>query len=112
VSCLYLQLKLKTFSNGYISLFGRQGSPYDYSGYNIQECKATMKQLSDRFHEMKKTVNGKVMNMIDTVEKKELALRNMLKTVAKDKRKIEETIQSLDQYKKEALINTWQKVDG
>ncbi|KAK9329911.1 RecF/RecN/SMC [Lipomyces starkeyi] len=93
-------------------LFGRQGSPYDYSGYNIQECKATMKQLSDRFHEMKKTVNGKVMNMIDTVEKKEIALRNMLKTVAKDKRKIEETIQSLDQYKKEALINTWQKVDG
>ncbi|KAK9369190.1 RecF/RecN/SMC [Lipomyces kononenkoae] len=92
--------------------FGRQGSPYDYSGYNIVECKATMKQLSDRFHEMKKTVNGKVMNMIDTVEKKEIALRTMLKTVARDKRKIEETIQSLDQYKNEALIKTWKKVNG
>ncbi|KAJ8103060.1 RecF/RecN/SMC [Lipomyces tetrasporus] len=92
--------------------FGRPGSPYDYSGYNVQECKATMKQLSDRFNEMKKTVNGKVMNMIDNVEKKEVALRTMLKTVAKDKRKIEDTIQSLDKYKKEALINTWQKVNG
>ncbi|KAK9459754.1 RecF/RecN/SMC [Lipomyces oligophaga] len=92
--------------------FGRSGSVYDYSGVNISDCIASMKKLGDRYSEMKKTVNGKVMNMIDSVEKKEIALRSMLKTVEKDKRKIEETIVSLDKYKKEALINTWRKVDS
>ncbi|KAK9480185.1 RecF/RecN/SMC [Lipomyces japonicus] len=92
-------------------LFGKTGSPYDFSGYNITECKSTMKQLTDRYNEMKKTVNGKVMNMIDNVEKKEASLCTMLKTIDKDKRKIEETIATLDEYKKEALIKTWQKVN-
>lgn len=35
----------------------------------------------------------------------------MLETVQKDKRKIEETIQSLDTYKLEALEKTWSKVN-
>ncbi|KAK9466171.1 RecF/RecN/SMC [Lipomyces arxii] len=92
--------------------FGRHNTPYDYSGYNIQESKSSMKRLSERYNEMKKTVNGKVMNMIDTVEKKEMLLRNMLKTIEKDKKKIEDTIKSLDEYKREALVKTWKKVDG
>lgn len=35
----------------------------------------------------------------------------MLSTVQKDKHKIEDTITSLDNYKKEALEKTWGKVD-
>ena len=50
--------------------------------------------------------------MIDNVEKKELGLKNMLRTVIKDKSKIEETIESLEQYKKEALQKTWEKVNA
>ena len=61
---------------------------------------------------MKKKINPKVMNMIDSVEKKEVALKNMMRTVIRDKRKIEETIGSLDEYKKEALQKTWEKVNG
>ncbi|KAK9458146.1 P-loop containing nucleoside triphosphate hydrolase protein [Dipodascopsis uninucleata] len=91
--------------------FGRSGTPYDYSGYNIEESKKSMKKLSERFNEMKKTVNAKVMNMIDNVEKKDKSLRGMLRTIEKDKLKIEETIVTLDQYKKEALIKTWHKVN-
>ncbi|KAK9447758.1 RecF/RecN/SMC [Limtongia smithiae] len=91
--------------------FGRANSPYDFSAYKIDECKATMKRLDDRSSEMRKAVNGKVMNMIDNVEKKEASLKAMLKTIEKDKRKINETIVSLDEYKKEALIKTWRKVD-
>lgn len=34
----------------------------------------------------------------------------MLRTVVRDKKKIEETIVSLDEYKKEALLKTWRKV--
>lgn len=61
---------------------------------------------------MKKKINPKVMNMIDSVEKKEVSLKNMMKTVIRDKKKIEETIVSLDEYKKKALQETWQKVNG
>jgi structural maintenance of chromosome 2 len=92
--------------------FGRTGTPYDFKGQNIAECKATLKTLTDRFQGMKKKINPKVMNMIDSVEKKELGLKHMMKTVIRDKRKIEETIISLDDYKKKALHETWEKVNG
>ncbi|KAI0111899.1 putative SMC2 protein [Daldinia grandis] len=92
--------------------FGRTGTPYDFKGQNITECKATLKTLTDRFQGMKKKINPKVMNMIDSVEKKEVSLKHMMKTVIRDKRKIEETIFSLDDYKKKALLQTWEKVNG
>ena len=92
--------------------FGRPGTPYDFKGQNIAECKATLKTLTERFQGMKKKINPKVMNMIDSVEKKEVGLKHMMKTVIRDKRKIEETIISLDDYKKKALQETWEKVNG
>ncbi|KAH0562707.1 hypothetical protein GP486_002623 [Trichoglossum hirsutum] len=92
--------------------FGRPGTPYDFNGQNIAECKASLRNLTERSQGMRKKINPKVMNMIDSVEKKEVALKNMMKTVIRDKRKIEETISNLDEYKKEALQKTWQKVNG
>ncbi|KAH0543443.1 hypothetical protein FGG08_002208 [Glutinoglossum americanum] len=92
--------------------FGRPGTPYDFNGQNITECKSSLRNLTERSQGMKKRINPKVMNMIDSVEKKEIALKNMMKTVIRDKRKIEETITNLDEYKKEALQKTWQKVNG
>jgi structural maintenance of chromosome 2 len=92
--------------------FGKRGTPYDFHGQNMSELKSSLRQLSERFQSMKKKVNPKVMGMIDSVEKKETALKNMVRTVIKDKAKIEETIVSLDEYKKEALHRTWEKVNG
>lgn len=92
--------------------FDRPNTPYDLKGQNIAECKSSLRNLTERFQGMKKKINPKVMNMIDSVEKKEAALKNMMKTVVRDKRKIEETITSLDEYKKEALQKTWAKVNG
>ncbi|PSK38131.1 hypothetical protein B9Z65_1322 [Elsinoe australis] len=92
-------------------LFGRPGTPYDFQGKNIAECKSRLKNVSERFQGMKKKINPKVMNMIDSVEKKEASLKQMMRTVVKDKAKIEETIGSLDEYKKEALHKTWSKVN-
>ncbi|KAK4193709.1 putative structural maintenance of chromosomes protein 2 [Podospora australis] len=92
--------------------FGRTGTPYDFKGQNIAECKATEHNLRERSQGLKKKINPKVMNMIDSVEKKELGLKHMMKTVIRDKRKIEETIVSLDDYKKKALHETWEKVNG
>ncbi|EWC44105.1 hypothetical protein DRE_07162 [Drechslerella stenobrocha 248] len=90
--------------------FGRGGSPYDYKNQNIAECKSSLKTLNDRFLGMKKKINPKVMNMIDSVEKKEVALKKMLQTVIRDKEKITKTIESLDEYKRDALKRTWEKV--
>ncbi|KAI9798206.1 MAG: Structural maintenance of chromosomes protein 2 [Piccolia ochrophora] len=95
-----------------VDSFGRTGTTYDFNGQNIAECKASLHKLTERFQGLKKKINPKVMNMIDSVEKKEIALKNMMKTVIRDKKKIEETISSLDEYKKEALHKTWQKVNG
>jgi structural maintenance of chromosome 2 len=92
--------------------FGRTGTPYDYQGQNIAECKATHKNLLERSQGLRKKINPKVMNMIDSVEKKEVSLKHMMRTVVRDKRKIEETIVSLDDYKKKALQETWEKVNG
>ena len=36
----------------------------------------------------------------------------MLTTVLQDKKKIEQTIEELDRYKKDALQKTWEKVNG
>lgn len=92
--------------------FGRPGTPYDFKSQNMAECKASLRNLTERFQGMKKKINPKVMNMIDSVEKKEVSLKNMMRTVIRDKRKIEETISNLDEYKREALQKTWQKVNG
>ncbi|KAL9611563.1 MAG: hypothetical protein Q9167_003810 [Letrouitia subvulpina] len=92
--------------------FGRPNTPYDFKGQVIAECKSSLRNLTERFQGMKKKINPKVMNMIDSVEKKEASLKNMMKTVIKDKKKIEETIVNLDEYKKEALQKTWTKVNG
>jgi structural maintenance of chromosome 2 len=59
---------------------------------------------------MKNSVNPKVMNMIENVEKKEESLKTMIHTIEKDKEKIEETIVSLNDYKRKALVKTWEKV--
>ena len=92
--------------------FGKANTPYDFHSQNVAECKSSLKNITERFQGMKKKINPKVMNMIDSVEKKEASLKQMMKTVIRDKRKIEETIQSLDEYKKEALRKTWEKVNG
>ncbi|KAF3310869.1 Structural maintenance of chromosomes protein 2 [Orbilia oligospora] len=90
--------------------FGRAGSPYDFKNQNIPECRASLKIINERFLGMKKKINPKVMNMIDSVEKKEVALKRMLHTVIRDKEKITKTIESLDEYKRDALKKTWEKV--
>jgi structural maintenance of chromosome 2 len=91
--------------------FGKSGTPYDFNGQNVNQCKSNLKSVTERFQGMKKKINPAVMNMIDSVEKKEASLKQMMRTVVKDKRKIEETIASLDEYKKEALQKTWSKVN-
>lgn len=79
-------------------------------GINVEEYRERAKQLQGRFNDMKKKVNTNIMSMIENVEKKETALKTMIKTIGKDKVKIQETITKLNEYKRETLIKTWKKV--
>lgn len=92
-------------------LFGRPGTPYDFKGQNMSDCKARRKTMDERLRGMKNKINPKVMAMIDSVEKKEASLKKNMSIVIKDKKKIEETILKVDEYKKKALHKTWTKVN-
>ncbi|KAK0532787.1 Structural maintenance of chromosomes protein 2 [Tilletia horrida] len=76
--------------------FGQAGSTYDFGKHNMSDIRKTCKKLEEQQAGMKKKINPKVLNMIDSVEKKETSLKTMMSTVLKDKSKIEETIGELD----------------
>lgn len=67
--------------------------------------------LTEKYNKLKKEVKIDVMTDIDRLEKREATLKSNLSTVKKDKKKIESTIVSLDQFKLEALEKTWAKVN-
>ncbi|ORY83735.1 RecF/RecN/SMC [Protomyces lactucae-debilis] len=90
--------------------FGKPGGMFDYRAADLKTTREHLKTLTERFTVMRKRVNAKVMNMIEGVEKKETSLKQMVRTIHKDKLKIEETIVSLEAYKVKALDETWQKV--
>lgn len=92
--------------------FGNAGTPYDFAGVNLQQAREQCRELETQHKGMGRKINTKVMNMIDNVEKKEQALHKMMSTVLKDKAKIESTIVELDRYKRDALLKTWEKVNG
>ncbi|KAI0052778.1 condensin complex subunit SMC2 [Auriscalpium vulgare] len=92
-------------------LFGTAGSHYHFDQMDIAQLRDRARELEGQQRGMKKKVNMKVINMIDSVEKREKDLKKMLSTVLKDKQKIEETIEELDRYKRDALTKTWQKVN-
>ncbi|KAI6043920.1 condensin complex subunit SMC2 [Pisolithus marmoratus] len=91
--------------------FGKPGTQYDFEKTDIGALQAKANDLEEKQRNAKRKVNPKVMNMIDTVEKKETEVKKMLSTVLKDKEKIEATIEELDRYKRDALEKTWEKVD-
>ncbi|ODO05464.1 hypothetical protein I350_04514 [Cryptococcus amylolentus CBS 6273] len=92
--------------------FGKAGTPYDFQGVNLAQAREQCKELESQHKGMGKKINTKVMNMIDSVEKKEQALKKMMATVLKDKGMIQDTIEELDRYKRDALTKTWEKVNG
>ncbi|WWC91996.1 uncharacterized protein L201_006950 [Kwoniella dendrophila CBS 6074] len=92
--------------------FGKSGTPYDFHGVNLNQSREQCRELETAQKGLGRKINTKVMNMIEGVEKKEQALKKMMATVLKDKSMIEDTIIELDRYKRDALMKTWEKVNG
>lgn len=80
------------------------------SDENVENCEERVSVLRDRFTSMRQKVNPHIMTQIDNVEKKESALRHMIRTIVKDKSKIENTVEKLNGYKRDTLNSTYQKV--
>ncbi|KAH6597397.1 hypothetical protein BASA61_003167 [Batrachochytrium salamandrivorans] len=93
-------------------LFGQSGTEFDFEKHNIRECKKRLSQLNEHHTKMQKTVDPQVLEKFDRVEKKEASLKQRLATVRKDKTKIQETIHTLDELKREKLIETWTKLEA
>ncbi|TPX31945.1 hypothetical protein SmJEL517_g04864 [Synchytrium microbalum] len=105
-------LKEHTWIPDHKHTFGEKGTPYEFTDETVSEAKKRKKQLEDRNDHLRHNINPQVIDMLDRMEKRETSLKQMLATVKKDKTKIEDTIASLDEYKREALQKTWEKVNG
>ncbi|GMF01000.1 unnamed protein product [[Candida] boidinii] len=83
-----------------------------YPNIDLNECHQRIQLLSTRLNNMKRKVNTNIMSAIEQHEKHEASLKHKIKTIQKDKSKIEETIQKLDDYKRTELIKTYKKVSN
>ncbi|KAH9850422.1 condensin complex subunit SMC2 [Lenzites betulinus] len=92
--------------------FGKPGTPYDFANADINQLKTRAQELTAQQNGMKRKINPKAVHMIDGVEKQDADLKKMLAQVLKDKAKIEQGIDQLDQYKRDAVETTWTKVNG
>lgn len=81
-----------------------------YPNINLKECHERVQLLTSRYQGMKRKVNSNIMSTMDRVEKHEASLKQMIKKIETDKSKIEQTINTLNDYKRTTLVKTWEKV--
>eukprot|EP01028_Stygiella_incarcerata_P009473 TRINITY_DN450_c1_g1_i1.p1 TRINITY_DN450_c1_g1~~TRINITY_DN450_c1_g1_i1.p1 ORF type:complete len:1214 (+),score=474.27 TRINITY_DN450_c1_g1_i1:214-3855(+) len=97
--------------------FGRSGGEFDF-GETEEECEANVEGVRTRLvdlieqrERLSKSVNKKVLMMIENAESEYKDLLERRGIVAKDKSKIEGVITELEEKKREALQTTWKKVN-
>lgn len=92
-------------------LFGNPSSAFSFVKFEASKARLRLDELQSSLRELGRSVNDRVMEMSDRLEKKEAQLKQNVKTIRKDKVKIEKTIAKLDAIKREALYKTWQNVN-
>lgn len=76
------------------------------------EINKSVQELKNKVELLKHKVNFNIMSTIENVLKKESLLKEMIKTINKDKNKIFNTINKLNGYKKQKLESTQKKVSN
>ncbi|KAF8966105.1 condensin complex subunit SMC2 [Flammula alnicola] len=95
--------------------FGKPNTQFDFTEVNAVALDQKCAELAAAQDGLKKKINPKVMNMIDRSDRcvqcreEGNGPQENMATVEKDKEKIEETIEELDRYKRDALQKTWEK---
>lgn len=79
-------------------------------GTNLAEDMTNLNNLRSTHSSLKNRVNPNGITMIESVLKREKALKTMITTIEGDKQKIQETIETLNQHKIDALMKTYEKV--
>jgi len=93
--------------------FDKPGTEYDFSNASEspQECKERLATLKAESDNLAKSINKKVMTMYEKAEEEYDDLMKKRTIVDNDKKKIETVIEDLDDKKKKAINQTWQKVN-
>uniref|UniRef100_A0A7N8YPQ1 Structural maintenance of chromosomes protein n=1 Tax=Mastacembelus armatus TaxID=205130 RepID=A0A7N8YPQ1_9TELE len=91
--------------------FSQPNTPYDFKTNNPREAGQRLKKLEETTAKLERNVNKRAMNMINEAEERYNDLMKKKRIVENDKAKILQTIEELDQKKKEALNLAWQKVN-
>ncbi|KAI3403245.2 SMC2 [Candida oxycetoniae] len=81
-----------------------------YPDFNLEEAQSQIARLNEKYQSMRRKVNVNIMSMIEENERREASLKLKIKTIEKDKKKIETTIDKLNGEIRRALNGTYQKV--
>uniref|UniRef100_A0AAZ3Q5J8 SMC hinge domain-containing protein n=1 Tax=Oncorhynchus tshawytscha TaxID=74940 RepID=A0AAZ3Q5J8_ONCTS len=92
-------------------LFGQPNTGYDFKVNNPKEAGQRLRKLEESKSRLERSVNKRAMNMLSQAEERYNDLMKKKRIVENDKSKILQTIEELDQKKKEALNIAWQKVN-
>uniref|UniRef100_A0AAZ3SQ28 SMC hinge domain-containing protein n=1 Tax=Oncorhynchus tshawytscha TaxID=74940 RepID=A0AAZ3SQ28_ONCTS len=84
---------------------------YDFKVNNPKEAGQRLRKLEESKSRLERSVNKRAMNMLSQAEERYNDLMKKKRIVENDKSKILQTIEELDQKKKEALNIAWQKVN-
>ncbi|CAM9462827.1 unnamed protein product [Phaeothamnion confervicola] len=91
--------------------FGSAGTDFDFSGYEYEKETQEVDDLRQSQKDKERTINKKVVGLIEKLEKEYEELVRKRGIIVNDKAKIEKVIDNLNDKKKEALQTTWVKVN-
>ncbi|CAI5459321.1 unnamed protein product [Closterium sp. Yama58-4] len=92
------------------ALFGRPGTDYDFHSRDPVAARQLLAEKQAQQSSVEKRINKKVIAMFDKTELEYKDLNAKKDIVLRDKAKIEEAIEQLDEKKKQQLKVTWEKV--
>ncbi|KAJ6247584.1 structural maintenance of chromosomes protein [Anaeramoeba flamelloides] len=92
-------------------LFGKKHSDYDFTQTDPTKASQNLESILKEQQTLEKSLNRKVMGMLEEAGTKYQDLCGKRETILKDRKKIEQVIQELDIKKRKALRATWKKVN-
>jgi structural maintenance of chromosome 2 len=91
--------------------FGKPQSDYDFATRDLKQVELKLKALEEEQDRLAKTINKKVLNMLEKAEQEYQDLMEKKRIIENDKAKIETVIKELDQKKNQTLKAVHDKVN-
>lgn len=91
--------------------FGKEGGIYDFKVNKPDEMEQKVHHLEGMREKLRRNINTRAISLLDKEEEEYNETLKRKKIVENDKKKILETIQHLDEKKKQTLIKAWEQVN-